>query len=76
MLENAFEQTTWKERRLTIAVQCYKRVENRKNCVALHLNERLHLHIGKYPAPASALLLMYVKNISSRCTDVNNVIGC
>jgi hypothetical protein len=76
MLEDTFEQMVWKERRLTIAVQCYKRIENRKNCVTLHLNERLHLHIGKYPAPASTSLLTYIKNDSSRCTDVNNVFGC
>jgi hypothetical protein len=75
VLEDTFEQMVWKEGCLTIAVQRYKGIENRKNCVTLHLNECLHLYIVKYPAPASASLLMYVKNNSSRCTDVNNVIG-
>ena len=33
----------------TISVQCYKRVENRKDSMTLNLNECLHLHIGKDP---------------------------
>lgn len=38
-----------KERDFTISVQCYKRVKNGKDSVTLHLNECLHLHIGKDP---------------------------
>jgi hypothetical protein len=39
----------YKRGNLTISVQCYKSVENGKNDVTLHLNERLHLHVGKDP---------------------------
>ena len=65
-----------KERHLTIAVQRYQGIKNRKDCVALHLNEGLHLHIGKYPARVFVSPQMYPEESSSRCTDVNNVIGC
>jgi hypothetical protein len=48
-----------KESGLTISVQCYKRVENGKDRVPLHLNECLHLYIGKDPMLACVSIQIY-----------------
>jgi hypothetical protein len=45
-------------------MQGYERIENGKNCVTLHLNESLHLHIRKDPAYVYASSLYAKQRIS------------
>ena len=57
-------------------MECHKRVENGKDNVTLHLDECLHLHVGKDPMVGFVSLDIYANQKScSRYAYINNIFG-